>query len=131
MGLMDNAVPPLSGEAGAVVALELAECVDPEPPPPRCRLRPTRPDPVFEKDDLRLSSPLPCGTSPRHRIRSSTLPPAGVNFKLLLTKLMMTCRIPLIHVGPVGACARLSRLGAEKGRCEGNLALADLFIENR
>ena len=31
--------------------------------------------------------------SPTHFIRTVTLPPGGVNFKLLLTRLMTTCRI--------------------------------------
>lgn len=43
-------------------------------------------------DDDALLSSLD-SISAMHRIRTMTLPPAGVNFKLLLTKLIKTCNI--------------------------------------
>lgn len=80
-GLMASAVPPVT---------EMADC---------CELELARRLPWFcldvllDSDFLLLSSSSSCSISPMHRIRSCTVPPAGVNFKLLLTRFIITCRI--------------------------------------
>ena len=56
-------------------------------------VRPARPEPPREQDEVWLSSFADCLMSPMHRIRTSTLPAGGVNLRLLLTRLQMTCRI--------------------------------------
>jgi hypothetical protein len=59
---------------------------------PRCRGRPGRElfREFFEIDDARLSFSGNDSASPRHLMRTETLPLWGVNFRLLLTKLMIT-----------------------------------------
>src|SRR5688572_4031426 len=88
---MARAVPPLiCAAAGECAALGFIELADPEPT--RCRVRPARCDPDLEKDEVRLLS-LISSFSTTHRILSTTLPHAGVNFKLLFTRLIMTCKM--------------------------------------
>ena len=88
MGLMARAVPDFLLCVTCDEAL--AECVEDDPT--RWRARPALLEPAFDSDDVRLSS-LICSTSPRHLILTSTFPPAGVNLRLLLTRLIMTCKI--------------------------------------
>lgn len=90
IGLMVRAVP--LGFSVVELALELVELFELEPT--RCRDLPCLRD-SLENEDERLPSPLSAGVSasPMHLILTSTLPPAGVNFKLLLTRLMITWRI--------------------------------------
>ena len=87
-GFIASAVPPLG--ATFAMLLDCAEMVDPDPT--LCLLRPALSEFRLEKDDVLLSS-LGVSTSLTHRILSSTFPPAGVNFKLLLTRLIMTCNM--------------------------------------
>lgn len=89
MGLIRRAVP-FAGFV-ALLALEtfremIGELFDPEP---ARDCRDARCEPYLDPNESRPGS-YEASASPRHRIFTETLPPSGVNFKELLTRLMIT-----------------------------------------
>ena len=92
-GLMESAVPSVCDCVWLAIGSPLAVVVDRwDPDPFRIREPPARPEGVLDAVDDMPSSSLALSISPRHRMRTSIVPPAGVNLRLLLTRLIITYR---------------------------------------